>query len=385
MERIKEFLDKRREQALLRSLRMFSFREKGFIFIDEKRYIDLSSNDYLGLSSHPYLKNIGMEAIKKFGSGVCASRLLSGEIELFGILEKRLADLKQKESALVFNSGYQANLGIISSLCGKGDIVFSDRLNHASIVDGILLSGAKLIRFNHNDAKHLEGLLKKYRTEFRTSLIITESVFSMDGDIAPIKLIVELKKKHNSMLMVDEAHATGVFGERGAGIVNAYKLNADVDIIMGTFGKALGSFGAYLACSKLIRDFFINTCRGLIYSTALPPAVIASNIAAIDIMEREVFRRQVLLEKAEYLRKQLKARGFNVLGNSQIVPVVIGDGAKTVLISERLREKGYWALPIRPPTVPEGSSRIRFSLNYYHRKSMLKQLAEDMIKIGVES
>ncbi|MFH1645708.1 MAG: 8-amino-7-oxononanoate synthase [Candidatus Omnitrophota bacterium] len=382
MERIKEFLNKRQQDSLLRTLKPFSLREKGFVCIGGKRYVDFSSNDYLGLSSHPYIKKNAKDAIDKFGAGICSSRLLSGDIELFGILEKRIADFKQKESALIFNSGYQANLGIISAICGKNDVVFSDRLNHASIVDGILLSGAKLFRFNHNDIGHLETLLKKHRAKFQRCLIITESIFSMDGDLAPIREIVKLKKKYTSMLLVDEAHATGIFGDDGSGVVASYRLSDDVDLIMGTFGKALGSFGAYLACSKPLRDLLINKCRSFIYSTALSPAVIASNIAAVDIVRYDPFRRQLLLEKANYLREQLRSKGFEVLGSSQIIPVVIGESRKTVLLSEKLQEKGYWALPIRPPTVPEGSSRIRFSLNYYHRKSMLKKLAEDMATLS---
>ncbi|MDD5585321.1 MAG: 8-amino-7-oxononanoate synthase, partial [Candidatus Omnitrophica bacterium] len=300
MARVEEILKERAYKGLLRTLRPSLCRKDGCITIDGKSYVDFCSNDYLGLSCHPKLKKASKKSIDALGTGTCASRLLSGDLEIHHTLEEATAAFKGKESALVFNSGYQANIGIISALYKEGDVVFSDKLNHASIIDGILLSGAKLIRFFHNDAGHLATLLKKERGKYKEALIITESIFSMEGDAAPLKELAALKEKYNCALMVDEAHATGIFGKHGAGMVEEQGVTEGVDYLMGTFGKALGSFGAYLACSKKIKDFLINTCRSFIYSTSLPAAVIAANLAALEVIHDEPLRRKRLLEHAAY-------------------------------------------------------------------------------------
>ncbi|MDP2830802.1 MAG: 8-amino-7-oxononanoate synthase, partial [Candidatus Omnitrophota bacterium] len=303
---IEEFLKERQEQGLLRKLKPAALRLGGKIYFGNKEYVDLSSNDYLGLSTHPELKKAAIEATAKFGVASCASRLLSGDSELFHELEGAVARFKCKEAALVFNSGYQANVGIISSLFTRGDCIFSDRLNHASIIDGILLSQAKIFRFQHNDLEHLEAFLKKERDKFKNALIITESIFGMDGDRASLKALVGLKEKYNCRMMVDEAHATGVFGENGSGVVEEEGLSAQVDLIMGTFSKALAGFGAYLATSQSIVDYLVNTCRSFIYSTALPAAVIAGNLASLKLIKDEPHRRKKLLSMAKMLRDKLK-------------------------------------------------------------------------------
>lgn len=376
MDRIEEFLRKRVEDNLLRSLNPAAFRKEGKISFKNREYIDLSSNDYLGLSNHPALKDAAKAAIDRLGVSASASRLLSGDLDIHHQLEEEAATLKGKESALVFNSGYQANLGIISSLCQRGDAIFSDRLNHASIIDGMLLSGAKLFRFAHNNIEQLEFLLKEQRHKFKDSLIVTESIFSMDGDRSPLKEIVQLKTEYNCALMVDEAHATGIFGENGAGLVEEEGLSHSIEYIMGTFSKALGSFGGYLACSEKVRDYLINSSRSFIYSTALPPPVIASNIAGIGLLKKEPFRRRELLENAGYFRQRLSERGFKVEGSSQIIPLITGESQKAIKISQELKKRGYWALPIRPPTVPPGESRLRFSLTYHHSKKILEELVD---------
>lgn len=383
MEGIKEFLIERDKNSLLRVLKPLGGRKQGFIYYKGKEYIDFSSNDYLGLSSHPRLKEAAREAIENLGVSSSASRLLSGDLEIHHQLEEKTARFKGKESALIFNSGYQANAGIISALCKKGDIIFSDKLNHASIIDGIILSGAKFMRFKHNDMEHLKYLLENQRHKFKNSLIVTETIFSMDGDRAPLKDIVDLKEKYNCTLMIDEAHATGIFGKNGTGIAEEDGLIEQVDLIMGTFSKALGSFGAYLAAAGEIKEYLINTCRSFIYSTALPPAVTAVNIASLDLVREEPFRRQSLLEKAEYLRGQLKKRGFEVKGSSQIIPLAAGESQRAVDISVELRNKGYWVLPIRPPTVPQGESRVRFTLTYYHTQEILEKLIRDICSTNV--
>ncbi|MFA4842402.1 MAG: 8-amino-7-oxononanoate synthase [Candidatus Omnitrophota bacterium] len=371
---IEEFLAARKEKGLLRALNPISERCEARVTIRGRDYIDFSSNDYLGLSRHPRLIEEGRLALEKYGSACSASRLLSGDLELHHILEERIASFKNKEAALIFNSGYQANLGILSSLYRRGDCIFLDRLAHASIIDGAELSGARVLRFRHNDLSHLRELLKKERLRHKKALVVTETIFSMDGDRAPLKEFVRLKKEFDFRIMVDEAHATGIFGANGSGVVEEDGLAEDIDLIMGTFSKALAGFGAYLATSRTIVDYLVNTCRSFIYSTALPPAVIASNIASLGLVNSERERRKSLLESAGNLRAQLENRGLKVRGSSQIVPVIIGDTNKTLDAARILQSKGYWALPIRPPTVPKGESRLRFSLTFFHTRQILENL-----------
>ena len=382
MERIEGFLEDRKKEDLLRVLRPAGRREEGFIYFNNDKYVDFCSNDYLGLSSHPALKSASKSALEEFGTSASASRLLSGDLDIHHQLEEKTANFKGKESALVFNSGYQANVGIINALSEKGDVIFSDKLSHSSIIDGILLSGARFFRFRHNDPEHLEVLLKKERSKFKNSLIITETVFSMDGDRPPLRDLVRLKDKYKSTMLVDEAHATGIFGETGSGVVEEDGLRDEIELIMGTFSKALGSFGAYLACSKKVRDFLINACRSFIYSTALPPAVIAANLASLDLIAKEPLRRKSLLENAEYFRERLKKEGFHVKGTSQIIPLIVGNSQKAIKMSEDLKERKYWVLPIRPPTVPQKEARLRFSITYYHTKDMLRDLSNFLCELG---
>lgn len=374
MENIEEFLHQRASQGLLRTLRPIDSRRGGKVHRNCRELMDLASNDYLGLASHPSLKDAMVTATEQFGASSCASRLLSGDSRLHHALEERIASLSSKPQALVFSSGYQANVGIISALVGKGDAVFSDRLNHASIVDGIALSGARCFRFRHNDLDHLETLLKKHSGDFRTRLIVTETVFSMEGDIPPIEQIADLKDKYSAVLMVDEAHATGVYGPDGAGIAATAQLAERVELIMGTFSKALGSFGAYVAASETIIDFLINVCRSFIYSTALPPGIVAANLAALETIAKEPFRRTTLLENAAWFRQTLIDKGYNVRGASQIVPLVVGSAERAVAAAQALQEAGFWVLPIRPPTVPAGEARLRFSLTYDHSRQQLTDL-----------
>ena len=383
MGEIEEYLKKRSEEGLLRKLRPISSRKAGIINVGGKEYIDFSSNDYLGLSGHPRLIEAARAALDEFGASSSASRLLSGDLAIHHRLEEETARFKNKERALVFNSGYQANVGILSSLYTVGDAIFSDRLNHASIIDGMLLSGARIFRYSHNDPGHLDALLKRERRKFRKALIVTETVFSMDGDRPPLKALVGLKEKHGCRIMVDEAHATGIYGKNGSGIVEEEGLSDEVDLIMGTFSKALGSFGAYVAASGEIVDYLINTCRSFIYSTGLPPAVTASNLAALELVRREPHRRERLLGLAQYLRSALESMGLKVRGSSQIIPVITGENAKAEKFAEILRGLGYWALPIRPPTVPAKEARVRFSLTLHHDKDVLHKLLGDISHVKI--
>jgi 8-amino-7-oxononanoate synthase len=383
MAAIEEFLNARRSEGLLRELRPISARREGRVRVGAREYLDLSSNDYLGLAGHPRMAQAAKQALDEFGAGACASRLMGGDLEIFRRLEERVAKFKSTESALVFNSGYQANVGIFSALLGRGDAAFCDRAAHASILDGIRLSGARLFRFRHNDPAHLESLLKKERAKFRNALIATETIFSMDGDRAPLRELADLKERHGSRMLVDEAHATGIFGATGSGVVEADGLAARIDLILGTFSKALGSFGAYLATSRPIVDYLVNTCRSFIYSTALPPAVIACNRVSLDLVAEEPWRRETVLDRSARLRDLLRERGFQVLGASQIVPVILGENRRTLSFAKALEEKGYWVVPVRPPTVPPGQARLRLSLTALHSWDALRKLADDMSDIGI--
>ncbi len=379
--KIDDILRERSEAGLLRRLRPVASRRRGVVGLDGRDYIDFSSNDYLGLSQHPCLIEAGIAAFREWGSASSASRLLSGSLEPHHRLEEKLAQFKQKEAALVFNSGYQANVGILSALCGRDDCIFSDRLNHASIVDGNLLSGAKVFRFRHNDTGHAESLIKKERANFKSALIVTETIFSMDGDRPDLKELVRLKEAYDCLLMVDEVHATGIFGEQGSGIVEEDGLTDRVDLIMGTFSKALGGFGGYVAASGRMIDYLVNTARSFIYSTALPPSVIASNSAGIDVVRAEPQRRQALRRNADFFRQALKDKGLDVRGSSQIIPVITGDALKTTAYAQELQKKGYWVMPIRPPTVPRNEARLRFSLTAYHNREILQKLADDIASL----
>ena len=381
MDRIDNLLAQRKADGLLRLLRPADLRKDGKIYYDHTELFDFSSNDYLALSDHPKLKEASKRAVDSLGVSASASRLLSGDLKIHHQLEDRVAEFKGKESALVFNSGYQANVGIISALYGKADAVFCDRLSHASIIDGVQQSGAKLFRFGHNDLDHLESLLKSQSRKFKNCLIVTETVFSMDGDKPPLKELVDIKAKYNCFLMVDEAHATGIFGQNGAGVVEEQGLSDRIELIMGTFSKALGSFGAYLACSEKVKQYLINSCRSFIYSTALPPPVIAADIEAVNIVRDEPFRRKTLLANADYFRSRLREERFNVKGSSQIVPLIVADTDKAARLSLQLQKSRFWVLPIRPPTVPQGQARLRFSLTYNHTKQVLEKLADRIVEV----
>ena len=382
MEFIEDFLRKQKDNDLLRILRPIEQRGRGRVVYKGVEYWDFYSNDYLGLSTHPALLEASIKALNDWGTGSTASRLLSGSLKIHHDLENAIAAFKGKEAALVFNSGFQANIGFIPALCRKGDIVFSDKLNHASIVDALRLAEAESIRYRHNDTDHLRQLLQQKRAAYRNAWIITDTVFSMDGDICSLTDLIKLKKENDCALIVDEAHATGIFGINGSGIVERDDYVDDVDIIMGTFSKALGSFGAYVAADRAVIDYLINCARSFIYSTALPPTVIGANIAALTILKKEPDRRAIVIEKASFFRSQLKSLGLNVIGNSQIVPWIVGDNRRTMDICRMLRERGYWVLPIREPTVPHGQERLRFTITYDHPQEMLEQLVHDIAEIA---
>jgi 8-amino-7-oxononanoate synthase len=370
-ETIQDELQAIKQGSLYRRLRRVENDQGPVLVLDGREVINLSSNNYLGLANHPALAGAAKQAIDRYGCGSGASRLISGNMALHEELERRLAEFKATEAALVFNSGFQANTGILSTLAGEGDLIFSDALNHASVIDGCRLSRAKTVIYAHGDLDQLETALKQSERS-RRRLIVTESIFSMDGDEAPLTGIVELAKRYGAMVMVDEAHATGLFGANGAGIVAKLGLGDRVLVQMGTLGKALGGFGAYVAGSSALRELLINRCRSFIFTTSLPPAVMAMAIAAIDLVEREPERRQTLWNNCRYLTEQLRRLGLHVGASvSPILPLIIGDAGKCMKFSDQLLERGVFAQGIRPPTVPPGSSRLRITVMATHTREHL--------------
>jgi 8-amino-7-oxononanoate synthase len=376
---IQDELKEIRNAGLYRRLRRVENEQGPTLLLDGREVINFSSNNYLGIANHSALASAAKEAIDRYGCGSGASRLISGNMTLHEELENRLAEFKGTEAALVFNSGFQANTGILSTLAGEGDAILSDELNHASIIDGCRLSRAKTIVYVHCDLGQLEEALKQAGS-CRRKLIVTETIFSMDGDEAPLTGIVELAEKYDAAVMVDEAHATGIFGPGGAGVVSKLGLVDRVLVQMGTLGKALGGFGAYVAGSQALRDLLINRCRSFIFTTSLPPAIMAMAMAAIDLVEGEPERREALWNNCRLLSDGLKKMGFS-LGEIQspILPLIIGDADKCMQFSEQLLERGVFAQGIRPPTVPPGTSRLRITLMATHTREHI-QIALDAFK-----
>ena len=361
------------EAGLYRKLRLVQSEQGPTLLLDGREVINFSSNNYLGLANHLSLCKAAKEAIDRYGCGSGASRLISGNMTLHEELERKIAELKRTEAALVFNSGFQANTGLLSTLVGEGDVIVSDGLNHASIIDGCRLSRAKIFIYGHCDLDELERGLKNSPSNSR-KLIVTESLFSMDGDEAPLNDIVNLAEKYGAMVMVDEAHATGVYEPSGAGLVAKLGLGDRVPIQMGTLGKALGGFGAYVAGSKALRELLINRCRSFIFTTSLPPAVMAMGMAAIDLVMREPERRQALWNNCERLRSGLKQLGYSLGGSqSQILPLMVGDATACMRLSQKLLDGGIFAQGIRPPTVPAGTSRLRITLMATHTREHIDQ------------
>lgn len=359
-------LERLKQAGLYRKLRRVDGEQGPVLILEGREVLNFSSNNYLGLASHPALREAAKEAIDRYGCGAAASRLISGNMTLHEALEEKIAQLKGTEAALVFNSGFQANVGLLSTLTGEGDTIFSDALNHASVIDGCRLSRAQVVVYPHRDLARLEDELKKAPGKGR-KLIVTESLFSMDGDEAPLAEIVELAERYDAMVMVDEAHATGVFGPNGAGIAAKLGLGKRVPVQMGTLGKALGGFGAYVAGSEALRELLVNRCRSFIFSTSLPPAVLATAMAAIDLLYQEPERRLALWHNCRALKEGLKKIGFSPgESQSQILPLIIGDAQKCMDFSERLLERGIFAQGIRPPTVAQGTSRLRITLMATH-------------------
>jgi 8-amino-7-oxononanoate synthase len=356
----------------------------GRVRVGGRVLLNLSANDYLGLAQDPRLIEAARAAAARWGVGAGASRLIVGHLALHEEVEGKLAAFKGTEAAMIFSTGYMANLGAISGLLGPGDVVFSDKLNHASIYDGIKLSGASLQRFPHRDLNRLEKLMEQSRRA-RRRLIVTDSVFSVDGDLAPLAQLVALKERYGDWLMIDEAHATGVWGARGAGLAEALGLAGRIEVHMGTFSKALGSLGGYVAGDRELIDYLHNRARSFIYSTALPPPVLGAIDKALEIVAQEPGPRLYLLKEAEKFRGGLKEAGLDTLGSeTQIIPVLVGENAPALKFAGRLREQGLMAVALRPPTVPPGRARVRFSLSAAHSPEDLASARETIVNLGRE-
>ncbi|MCD6534043.1 MAG: 8-amino-7-oxononanoate synthase [Deltaproteobacteria bacterium] len=358
-------LDGLEDVGQLRFLRTIDGPQQAHTTLDGRPVLLMCSNNYLGLANHPKLRDAAQEAAQRYGCSSGASRLISGTMSLHGELEEALATFKKVPKTLVFNSGYVANLALLTTLVGEGDVIYSDALNHASIVDGCRLSRAQLKVYRHCDTDHLEELLKKTTPDFRRRLIVTDSIFSMDGDIAPLPEIAALARRYDAIVMVDDAHATGVLGVGGRGSGEHFGLDFnDLDIQMGTLGKALGSCGAYVAGAPQFIDYLINKARSFIYSTALPPAALGASLAALELLIEEPGRVERLRSLTGYFRQGLRRLGLEVGHDpTPIVPVVVGDPQLTMDLSAWFLEQGVFIQGIRPPTVAFGQSLLRVTIS----------------------
>ena len=373
-----------RDRGLYRRMRMISGPQGPRVLLDGRPVLLLCSNNYLGLADHPRVREAAAEAAMRYGAGAGASRLVSGNMRIHRRLEERLADFKGYRSALLFGSGYLANTGVVQALAKPGEVVFSDALNHASIVDGCRLAGAETFVYDHADVDHLAWGLRE--AEGRGSLIVTDGVFSMDGDVAPLAEIVELARRFDARVMVDDAHGTGTIGPGGRGSVAAAGLEDEVDVLVGTLGKSLGSYGAYVCCDKPMAKYLVNTARTLIFSTALGPPQVAAAMAALELLREEPRRVERVQRNARILREALAEHGLPAGDNdTPIVPVIVGDAGDAVTASERALEHGVFAQAIRPPTVPDGSSRLRLTVMASHTKAELRDASKVVAKAVPEA
>ena len=368
------------EKGLRRSLEPLATAQGPVVEVGGRRLVNLCSNDYLGLAADPRVKQAAVEATVREGAGSGAARLIAGDLPVHGRLERSLAGLKGTESALLFSSGYHANAGVVGALVGRDDAVFSDELNHASIIDGCQLSRAKVLRYRHRDVDELGALLAG--TPARRRLVVTDAVFGMDGDAAPLAGIVDLCERHGAMLYLDEAHSTGVLGETGAGLAEATGLTGRVDAIMGTLGKALGSFGAFVAGSRMLTDWLTSRARTFVFTTALPPPACGAALAAVEIARTDLPRRRHLHALTLRMKEGLARLGFDVKDVvAPIFPVVLREERLALEASRMMRDRGFFVRAIRPPTVPRGTSRLRVSLTAGHVEAQVDAFLEALAEV----
>ena len=369
-------LEDLRAAALLRRLRPLASEHGPRVSYQGRSLIMLSSNNYLGLAAEPALKRAAIDAIERWGVGAAASRLVAGSLEVCGELEERLARLKGTQAALVFGSGYLANIGVIPALAASADVILSDELNHASLIDGCRLARATVRVYRHRDLDHLKALLQDSQ-DARRRLIVSDSVFSMDGDVAPLAGIVDLAHRFDAAVMIDEAHAVGVLGPGGAGLAAALGLQDQIEIQMGTLSKALGSYGAYVAGSARLIELLLNRARGFIFTTGLAPAMAAAASAALELLAQQPQRIRQLWDNAAYLKERLKSAGFTVMPtDTPILPVLIGSAQAALDLEQALLARGVFVIAIRPPTVPQGTARLRVTPIATHSRDDLEQAAQ---------
>jgi len=373
-----------KEKRLKRSLREIEGPQGARVVIEGREVVNLCSNDYLGLASDPILVEAACKCMQHKGLGSGASRLICGNMDILCRLEHDIAVFKGCESSIVFSTGYMANVGIISSLFNREDIIFSDRLNHASIIDGIILSRARFRRYPHNDMSTLTKMLASSSSRGKRC-IVTDSIFSMDGDIAPLDDIVEIARQYNCIVMIDEAHAFGVIGEKGRGLAEYFNVEDEVDIQMGTLSKAVGSFGAYCCGSQELISFLVNRARSFIYTTAMPAAVAAASRKAVQIISEDSERRNTLWSNTRYMREGLLEMGLDIMNSSTpIIPILVKDSALAVEFSYRLFDKGVLITAIRPPTVPLNTARLRLTVTAVHTKDDLAYALNMIKKVALE-
>ncbi|MBM3279110.1 MAG: 8-amino-7-oxononanoate synthase [Candidatus Handelsmanbacteria bacterium] len=366
-------LERREREGLRRRLRPVVPGRGVEVEVEGRQLVNFSTNDYLGLASHPLVLERAAQYLRQYGAGARASRLVCGSHPGFAPVEEKLARLKGRDSALVFNSGFQANASLLPALCDRHTLLLLDRLAHGSLILGAQAAGCRVWRFQHNDLDHLRQLLQQHRNAHPRVIIATESVFSMDGGQSEVGAIAGLAAEFEALLLLDEAHATGVLGPGGAGLSCGHP----VDLVMGTLSKALGAFGAYVACEAPLREYLINCCSGLVYSTGLPPAVLGAADAALELLPRMDAERAQLQGHADFLRGALQAQGWDTAASTtQIVPVVVGQSEKALGLAAWLEEQGALAVAIRPPTVPAGQARLRLALSALHTRAQLEWLVE---------
>ncbi|MEE8043605.1 MAG: 8-amino-7-oxononanoate synthase [Thermodesulfobacteriota bacterium] len=364
---IREELELIHDKKLFRLLTELETGQSPEVTISGKSYVLLGSNSYLGLSVDPKVVESAKLALEKYGTGSGGSRLVSGSSDLHRMLEEKIAQFKNTEASILFSSGYLANVGTISALVGSDDIIYSDELNHASIIDGARLSRADVKVYKHLDLNNLQALLDSDKNKTCKKLILTDTVFSMDGDLVPLPELVEISEQYGCMLMIDEAHATGVLGKRGSGATEHFGVEDRVPVVMGTLSKAVGSLGGYIAGSQELIDFIRNRVRSYIFDTSLPPASLAASITAIDIIENEPERREHLWKMVEQFKTGIEDTGLKVLpSHSAIIPILIGDAEPALNFAKMLRDNGVFTPAVRPPSVPHGMCRIRATLMAQH-------------------
>lgn len=382
------FLQQQRQQSLYRQRDILNSPQGIQVQLLGKNYLSFCSNDYLGLANHPRLVAAAKSALDHAGVGSGAAHLISGHHQFHHELEQQLAEFVGSEAALVFSTGYMANTGVIAALLGKTDVIFADKLNHASLVDGCLLSRARLLRYRHGDMAHLQQLLQQGSLTAKNSgMLVTDGIFSMDGDMAPLVTLSHLAQQHQLWLLLDDAHGFGVMGHHGRGTLEALNLRSqDVNIIVGTFGKALGTFGAFVAGSRDLIETLIQRCRTYIYTTAMPPAIAAATSESLALVTQESWRREKLRENIVYFRLIMAQLGLNVLPSySPIHALLVGTSERALFLSQQLRQQGLLVQAIRPPTVPAGSARLRITLCSLHEPRHIDRLGDALTHLAIAS